>query len=43
MTQVAVMKRRPIRIDEVAILYYCSAGCRRVIKEEVVKLMMMIA
>jgi hypothetical protein len=43
MTKVAVMKRRSIRIDEVAILHYCSAGCRRVIEEEVVKLMMMIA
>ncbi len=42
MTRVAVMKQCLMRIDEVAILHYCSSGCRRVIKEEVVKMMMVI-
>ena len=43
MTRVAAAKRRPI-IDEVAMLYYSCADCRRVVEEEVVKMtMMMIA
>jgi hypothetical protein len=43
MTRVAAAKRRPIT-DEVAMLYYTCADCRRVVEEEVVKMtMMMIA
>jgi hypothetical protein len=36
-------ERRPMRIDDGTILYYCSDGCRRDIKEEIVTKMMMIA